>query len=187
MRGKTSAETEFGAKLSISLIDGYARVEKLSWDNYNEGCDLQEHVEAYRQRCGFYPKTVIADKIYRTRENLRYCRERNIRLSGPPLGRPNEENIREQKRQERLDSRIRNAVEGVFGVGKRRFGLGRIMAKLKETSESVIMLQFLVLQFLVMNLESKLRFLFYVISKGVLGLQLALPTPRGSCPLQWAG
>lgn len=40
VRGKASAETEFGAKLSISVVKGYARVEKLSWENYNEGIDL---------------------------------------------------------------------------------------------------------------------------------------------------
>jgi hypothetical protein len=48
-----------------------------------------------------------------------------------------------------------NAVEGSFGVCKRRFGLARIMARLKETAESVISLQFLV-----MNLEHRLRVLF---------------------------
>ena len=50
--------------------------------------------------------------------------------------------------------RTRNAIEGKFGEGKRRYRLGRIMARLKETSESVIMLQFLV-----MNLEKRLRVL----------------------------
>jgi hypothetical protein len=48
----------------------------------------------------------------------------------------------------RQDMREHNAVEGGFGVCKRRYGLARIMARLKETAESVI-----ALQFLVMNLE----------------------------------
>jgi hypothetical protein len=38
VRGKTSAKTEFGVKVEISVVDGYVRVEKLSWDAYNE-CD----------------------------------------------------------------------------------------------------------------------------------------------------
>jgi hypothetical protein len=62
--------------------------------------------------------------------------------------------LREQKKQERLDARIRNAVEGKFGEGKRFYGLGRIMARLKETSEIVI-----AMQLLVMNLERRLRIL----------------------------
>jgi hypothetical protein len=40
------------------------------------------------------------------------------------------------------------AVEGKFGQGKRRFGLGRLMAKLALTSEVMIQVSFLV-----MNLE----------------------------------
>ncbi|AFV02701.1 putative transposase [Dehalobacter sp. DCA] len=77
-------------------------------------------------------------------------------MSGPPLGRPakDQELLREQKKQERLDAGIRNAVEGKFGEGKRFYGLGRIMARLKETSETVI-----AMQLLVMNLERRLRIL----------------------------
>jgi IS5 family transposase len=50
--------------------------------------------------------------------------------------------------------RDRNAVEGGFGLAKRRYGLGLIMARLKKTAESII-----ALQFLVMNLEHRLRVL----------------------------
>lgn len=75
-------------------------------------------------------------------------------MSGPRLGRPNENELKAQKKLAQKDNRIRNAVEGKFGEGKRRYGLARIMAKLPETSESVIMLQFLVI-----NLEHRLRVL----------------------------
>jgi IS5 family transposase len=154
VRGKAGKETEFGAKISISLVDGFARVERLSWDNYNEGSDFIEQVEAYRAREGFYPEVVAADKIYRTRENLSFCKEHGIRLSGPKLGRPVKLYSKALKRLQRLDNSFRNRVEGKFGEGKRRYGLARIMAKLKKTSESVI-----ILQFLVMNLEHTLRLL----------------------------
>jgi transposase, IS5 family len=39
-RGKAGSDTEFGAKLSIRLIDGVSFVDRISWDNYNEGLDL---------------------------------------------------------------------------------------------------------------------------------------------------
>lgn len=52
------------------------------------------------------------------------------------------------RRQQRQDPLDRNAVEGKFGQGKRRFTLNRIMAKLAETSEAVMMVSFIV-----MNLE----------------------------------
>ncbi len=155
VRGKARANVEFGAKLAISVVDGNVRIERLSWDSFNEGLTLQEAVERYRERYGVYPEAVLADKIYRNRVNLKYCREHNIRLSGPPLGRPPKEEVAERKREARLDASARNAVEGKFGEGKRKYGLGLIRAKLAKTSETVI-----ALQVLVMNLEKQLRLLY---------------------------
>ena len=155
VRGKARTNVEFGAKLAISVVDGKVRIEQLSWDHFNEGLTLQEAVERYRERYGVYPEAVLADKIYRNRENLRYCREHQIRLSGPPLGRPPKEESVDRKREAREDSAERNAVEGKFGEGKRKYGLGLNRAKLANTSETVI-----ALQVLVMNLERRLRLLF---------------------------
>ena len=154
VRGKAKANVEFGAKIAVSMVDGYARIEQLQWDNFNEGQMLEEAVEAYRERYGCYPEAILADKLYRTRANLQYCRERGIRLSGPRLGRPAKEEQALHKRIERQDATERNAIEGKFGEGKRRYGLGLIRARLPETSASVI-----AMQLLVMNLERKLRVL----------------------------
>lgn len=162
VRGKAATPTEFGAKLTISVCDGLTFVDRLSWNNFNEGVHLIEQIEAYRIRFGQYPEAVMADKIFRNRHTLNFCKTKHIRLSGPPLGRPNVRLLKAQKKQERIDNGIRNAVEGKFGEGKRRYRLGRIMAKLKETNESVI-----VLQILVMNLEQKLRLLFIRFSQTV--------------------
>jgi len=86
VRGKAMGKYEFGAKLSVSLVDGLAEVDRLSWEAYNECQDLKGQIGAYRKRYGYYPEVVCADKIYRTRENLRYCQQYGIRLSGPKLG-----------------------------------------------------------------------------------------------------
>jgi len=72
-RGKARGMYEFGAKLSVSLVDGMAEVHRLSWEPYNECQDLRGQIEGYKARYGRYPLVVCADKIYRTRENLRYC------------------------------------------------------------------------------------------------------------------
>ena len=82
VRGKAGSPVEFGAKLTISVVDGYVFREKVSWENYNEGIDLIEHVEAYKKRFGYYPESVHADKIYQNRNNRQYCKENDIRLSG---------------------------------------------------------------------------------------------------------
>jgi hypothetical protein len=90
-------------------------------------------VEAYKERYGLYPEAVLADKIYRNRQNLTYCKEHDIRISGPRLGRPKVTSTEEEKRQSAKDNRERNIVEGRFGTAKRRFKLGLIMAYLPET------------------------------------------------------
>jgi len=164
VRGKAKANTEFGAKVALRMTDGYAFIEKLNWDNFNEGNTLIETVEEHKRKQGCYPEAIMADKLYRTRENLQYCKLHGIRLSGPKLGRPSKIEDKEQKRLERRDAKKRNAVEGKFGEGKRRYGLDRIMAKLQDTSETVI-----ALQFLVMNLEHKLRILLSLFLKWLTG------------------
>jgi len=150
VRGKAKSAVEFGAKVSISLVHGFSFVERIGWDAYNESCDLMEQIERYRKRFGFYPQSVHVDKIYRTHENRRFCRNHGIRLSGPPLGRPSAETEcrKEQKKLQRQDEIDRIAVEGKFGQGKRRFSLARVMTKLAQTSEVSILISFLV-----MNLE----------------------------------
>ena len=154
VRGKANAPVEFGAKVSISLVNGYAFIDKLGWDAYNEEALLIPAVEAYKERYGHYPEAVLADKIYRNRINREYCKKNGIRLSGPRLGRPPKETDKAIKKQERTDSSNRNAVEGKFGEGKVKYGLDRIMARLKDSSETVI-----ALSFLCMNLGRRLRVL----------------------------
>jgi len=143
-RGKARGMYEFGAKVTVTLVEGLARVERLSWDNYNESTDLKAQIEEYRTRYGAYPEVVCADKIFRTRDNLEFCAANHIRLSGPKLGRPygDDEKRREQRRVEREDEATRVAIEGKFGEGKRTYGLDCITMKLKETSETAIQMAF---------------------------------------------
>lgn len=154
VRGKVKSPVEFGAKISVSLVDGFSFVDTLSWDAFNESGDLVAQAEAYRRRFGCYPQSVHADRIYRTRANRRYCKDKGIRLSGPPLGRPqpatesNQAQLAHAQRQQRQDELDRIPIEGKFGQAKRRFTLARVMAKLAETSEAVILVSFIV-----MNLE----------------------------------
>lgn len=159
VRGKAGSKVEFGAKVSVShQREGYVSLERLSWDAYNESGDLTDQIESYRKRFGHYPASVHADHIYRTRSNRAYCKEKGIRLSGRPLGRPrkptaeNQSELRAARVQCYQDELARIPIEGKFGNGKRRGTLARIMAKLAHTSESVIHVGLVVL-----NLQTWLR------------------------------
>ncbi len=152
VRGKAGKPIEFGAKLSVSCVDNYVFLDKISWENFNESCHLKEQVEKYKETFGYYPESVHVDKIYRTRENRNWCKERGIRISGPKLGRPPKNVSKEEKKQARSDECFRNAIEGKFGQAKRRFSLNLVMTKLPETSITSI-----AITFLVVNLSKLLR------------------------------
>ena len=144
VRGKAGKPVEFGAKLDISVVDGWTRLECFSFDAYNEAGNLPAMIERFREREGRYPSRVLADKIYRNRENLRYCKERGIRLSGPVLGRPRKDEVR-NKTQDYLDECERVEVERRFSLAKRKCGMGLIVAKLRDTAAHVLAISILVL------------------------------------------
>ena len=144
VRGKAGKPVEFGAKLDISVVDGWTRLECCSFDAYNEAGNLQELVERFREREGHYPSRILADKIYRNRENLSYCKEHGIRLSGPALGRPRKDEARD-KAQDYRDECERVEVERRFSLAKRKCGMGLVTAKLRETAAHVIAMSILVL------------------------------------------
>ena len=99
--------------------------------------------ERYSARTGHYPEAVPADKLLRTRENLRCCAEHGIRLSGPRFGRPAKIVNPEILKQQLTDNSARNAIDGKFGQCKRRFGQGRVMAWRRDCSETAIAMTFL--------------------------------------------
>jgi len=172
VRGKSNAPVEFGTKVAISLTKGYARVEKFSWDAFHEGHTLIDAVEAYRRDYGFFPERILADKAYRTRENLQYCKEHGIRMAGPKLGRPPADKAlyRQQRHKEWLESGERAEVECVFGTAKRRYTLDRVMMRLEHTSEVSVYVTFLT-----QNLWKCLRrFFFASLRGGRLVQQLAI-------------
>lgn len=144
VRGKAGNPVEFGAKLDISVVDGWTRLEWYSFDAYNEAGNLKAMAERFREREGHYPARILADKIYRNRDNLNYCKEHKIRLSGPALGRPKKGESRD-KAQDYKDECERVEVESKFSLAKRKCGMGLVAAKLQETAAHVLAMSVLVL------------------------------------------
>lgn len=135
VRGKARGEVEFGQKLGLSIVDGFTFIETQSWDNFAEGNTLIECAEKFRERHGVYPEAILADKTYRNRKNISFCKKYGIRLSGPRLGRPKAAEMEADKEQAYKDGCNRNIVEGRIGVNKRRYGLDLIYGKLDKTAE----------------------------------------------------
>ena len=156
VRGKAKSPVEFGAKLDMSIDErGIARLEKLSFDAYNEADVLTTAIENYHKRTGHYPERVLVDQIYRNRNNIAFCKSKNIRISGTPLGRPKKNPSSEELKTAHQDNTDRIEVERGFSLAKRCFGMGLICTKLDITTRSSIMLSILA-----MNLSSIARELF---------------------------
>lgn len=133
VRGKANAKVEFGAKIEVTIANGFSFLDDFSWDAFNEGTRLITYVENYKRRFSYYPQEVLADRIFCNRENRKKLKELGIKLVAKPLGRPSKTTVKEYIRPGE-----RNPIEGVFGQAKVAYGLGRIKARLNETSKSWI-------------------------------------------------
>lgn len=167
-RGKAKAPVEFGAKLDLSIDEnGIARLERLSFDAYNESDVFITAVENYKSRTGHYPERVLVDQIYRNRTNRAFCSEHGIRISGPALGRPKKDN-KVDKKQEYIDNNDRIEVERAFSLAKRRYGLGLITAKLDTNTKSSIALSIIAMNVNLLTVVSFAQILVSLFSRNKL-------------------
>jgi transposase, IS5 family len=133
VRGKANNKVEFGAKINVTIANGFSFLDDLSWDAFNEGTRLVKYANRYKETFGYYPKEILADRIYCNKENRKLLKELGIFLVAKPLGRPAKLALKEYVRPGE-----RNPIEGKFGQAKVKYGLGKIKARLKETSQSWI-------------------------------------------------
>jgi len=138
VRGKANAPVEFGAKAATARIGGFSFMMHMDYENFPEAQYLEESAEEYRRIFGFYPKTIIGDRIYGNRDNRNYYKSKGIRLSGPGLGRKRDDAKEAEQEQIYRDSCKRNAIEGDYGTEKRKYGMDRIMEKLDDTTLTAI-------------------------------------------------
>lgn len=150
VRGKAKSPVEFGAKLDLSVDEnGMCRIEKLSFDAYNESAVLKTAIANYKERTGHYPERVLVDQIYRNRDNLSFCSSLGIRLSGKKLGRPKKDaDSKADKKIAYQDNTDRIEVERKFSLAKRKFGLGLLLTKREDTTKASI-----VLSIIAMNID----------------------------------
>lgn len=165
VRGKAKAPVEFGIKLDMSIDEhGMVRIERQSFDAYNESDVLIGASENYRRRTGHDSQRVLVDKIYRNSNNLRYCKEHGIRLSGSALGRPRRDR-NESRKITYQDAVDRIEVERGFSVTKRCYGLGLIRTKLEKTTRSSVCMSILAMNISKLTTASICDFLKSLFSK----------------------
>lgn len=184
VRGKSKSPTEFGAKIGASIVKGYTFVDHHSWDAYNESSDLALQIELYRQRFGFLPARVYADKIYMCKENRRLLKELESQAMGKPLGRtPKESKTEEYQSKMAQVMGERNEIEATFGTGKRIYRANNIRAKLPQTANCwTAMCYFVknVMKFL-KELLRALFFLLELIANADNNPRKKMPMPKFAC------
>lgn len=165
VRGKLNAKVEFGSKIQLTLMDGFAFLDVFSWDAFNEGKYLLSSIEKYKERFGYYPQTVLADKIYCNRENRKVLKDLKIVLRAKPLGRP------KAGEQNPVSPGERNPIEAKFGQAKVKYGLNRVMARLNLTSKSWVACIVLVLNLVKLTQGSPLgSILFRLLDYSAFGI-----------------
>ncbi|MGB3464558.1 MAG: transposase [Cyclobacteriaceae bacterium] len=132
VRGKAKSPTEFGAKILLSMIEGYCFTDTISWNAFHEASNLPQYVVRYEARYGYYPEKVLVDKLYPTRQNRKWLKEKGIKISAKPLGRPSAEAV-----ENYVKPGDRNQIEEAFGRAKTAYGMNRIRAKLATNLSSI--------------------------------------------------
>lgn len=107
-----------------------ARLERISFDAYNEADVLTNAIENYRQRIGHYPERVLVDQIYRNQTSRACCKEYGILISGPALGRPEKMTPKEREQA---------CGDNIDGIGvERGFSLEKKMLRTRAyTNQSI--------------------------------------------------
>ena len=131
---------------------------------YKSDNKLQSSFLDFNQPMGLHmnPERVLADQIYRTRDNRVFFQKHGIRLSGPKLGRPCKTTRKSDKKTEYQDNTDRIEVERRFSLTKRCYGMGRIMTRLGDTQLASIALSVFVANIVRMQ-QRILSALFYLL------------------------
>jgi hypothetical protein len=144
-RGKAGGkDTEFGPKVNVSMTEGFARADQIDFNAFNEANYLQEQVEGYKRTYGYYPEMLLADKIYWTRVNRNWLKDRSIQISALPPGPPKELSKYEKQKVREMNNK-RSEIEGKFGQGKSKYGLDDLFTRLPPTIKANVHLIFLAL------------------------------------------
>jgi len=131
VRGKEVKPVEFGAKVNKLQIDGISFIQKISFDNFNEGTQLKNSIYKAQSLTKTRVKVVGADAIYATNANRNFVRHNHIKTDFRPKGKPSKDYKQQMKLKAAIRKERTSRLEGSFGKEKEYYHLRKIKAKTK--------------------------------------------------------
>ncbi len=132
VRGKEVKRVEFGAKVNKFQVDGINFIQRVDFNAFHEGNELQKTVRESRKLFGTV-NFVGADAIYATNANRSWCTARGIKTDFKRKGRAGKFEDQRKALAKQIRKERATRLEGSFGNEKNRYGLHRIRARTKAT------------------------------------------------------
>lgn len=133
VRGKEIKAVEFGAKVNKLQIDGINFIQRISFDNFNEGTQFKNTIYKAQGLTKTKVKTVGADAIYATNKNRVFATSNKIQTDFKPKGRPSKYRKQQLQIAKLITKERATRLEGSFGKEKEHYHLKKIKAKTKKT------------------------------------------------------
>lgn len=131
-KGKLNKPVEFGRTLQLAQDSSGVIVHyEIHCGNPNDSTQLLSVVRQTKSRLGIKPKEVAADRGYYSADNVLKLGKAGIEKVGiPKVGRLSAaEKTHQQKKWFRELQRFRCGIEAAISMLKRKFGLGRVLAR----------------------------------------------------------
>ena len=131
VRGKEIKSVEFGAKVNKLQINGISFIQKISFDNFNEGTQLKNSIYKAQGLTKTKVKVVGADAIYATNKNRVFVTNNQIRTDFKPKGKPSKHYKQQKQLKAAITKERASRLEGSFGKEKEHYHLKKIKARTK--------------------------------------------------------
>jgi hypothetical protein len=135
VRGKEIKKVEFGAKVNKLQIDGINFIQRISFDAFNEGTELENTVYKAQQLTKIKVKTLGADAIYATNKNRNFISKYKINTDFRPKGKRPKNYKLQQKARAIISKERATRLEGSFGKDKEHYHLKKVKAKTPQTEK----------------------------------------------------
>jgi len=133
VRGKEIKKVEFGAKVNKVQIDGINFIQKISFDNFNEGTQFKNTIYKAQGLTKTKVKIAGADAIYATNKNRVFATSAQIQTDFKPKGKPSKHHKQQKQLKAIITKERATRLEGSFGKEKEHYHLKKIKAKTKPT------------------------------------------------------